>query len=291
MLKRKLSTLLVCLALLSVPAAVIGKKGEGEKSTNSADAVVSTGRSEFGTPVEVTVAGVAEPSGVTWHRALGRLLVIGDEGSLTAVTRAGKKDWTVYGLGDLEDVAVDEGSGLILLLSEQSSKILVFDPQTRKTVGTWKLDRAGLLGREPSENNSGFEGLAVNPGPSKDGKLTLYLTHQAKPAMLVAVRVPLVRGSQTISAQHVQDSFSWKGYSDLTAVTCVPGSSQILVLSEKYDSLLLVDPAGRLNRVFTVGGRQQEGVCFDDEGTLWIADDRAALLRYDGALRKLRPGR
>lgn len=284
--------LVVCLVFGLVAGDCMAAKGKKNKKNDATSEEVNpagkTSSGNLGEPVEVKIPEVSEPSGVAFHKGLGRLLVIGDEGTLTALTLDGKKDWAKFGLGDLEDVAVHEPTGLILLLSEKQSRILVFDPTSKKTIGTWKLDGASLLGQDPEEANKGFEGLAVKDSGSETDDVILFLSHQGKPARVVAVKVPMVRGNQTISRDAVQGCYSLKNYSDLTAVTWVPEIAALLVISENSDRLLVVSEKGALQAELALAGQQQEGVCLDDQGRLWVADDRGDLLRFDGALKVLK---
>jgi hypothetical protein len=61
-----------------------------------------------------------------------------------------------------------------------------------------------------------------------------------------------------------------------------------VVIEDARDRLLLLREDGRPDAEVALPGVQQEGLCFDASGTLWIADDRAGLLRFPNALGVLR---
>jgi sugar lactone lactonase YvrE len=61
----------------------------------------------------------------------------------------------------------------------------------------------------------------------------------------------------------------------------------LLVLSA-HKGIVVLRMDGTSETEFKLGGRQPEGMCLDDEGNLWIAEDRGkALLRFNGALQGL----
>ena len=66
-----------------------------------------------------------------------------------------------------------------------------------------------------------------------------------------------------------------------------PELARFLVISKKGLSLVGLD--GSEGKTMALPGEQPEGVCLDDDGTLWVADDPAgALLKFPGALATLR---
>ena len=62
---------------------------------------------------------------------------------------------------------------------------------------------------------------------------------------------------------------------------------RLLVAAESDDRLLVVSTDGTIEADLPLPGGQQEGLALDDAGSLWVADERSGLLRFDGALRAL----
>ena len=97
--------------------------------------------------------------------------------------------------------------------------------------------------------------------------------------------------SGTIGAGAVRERWRLDGHVDLTAAAFVPTLERLLVISDKNDRLLIVNLDGRVEAEAALPGLQQEGLCLDAEGTLWVADDRAGMLhRLPGALQALERG-
>ncbi len=70
---------------------------------------------------------------------------------------------------------------------------------------------------------------------------------------------------------------------DLTAVTYDPSLNRLFVIADSKDRLVMLGLSGEEEAEIVLPGVQQEGLSFDPQGNLWIADDRAGLLVFRGA--------
>jgi len=237
--------------------------------------------------VAVPKAGVAEPSGITFDAALGHLFVVGDEGTLAELDGQGAFLRATPVRGNLEDVAAHPPSGNLVLLDEAGERLIVWDPRARREAARFRLDPEGLVGKRVGSRN-GFEGLCFRAEAGKPGGGIFYLAHQSGPAMVVALAFDPSGPGRTIGAESVLGRWGLPGQRDLNAVAWVPSLRRLLVLSDSEDALLVVDEEGAVEASLHVPGLQQEGVCLDPAGDLWIADDRGgSVKRYPGALRSI----
>jgi len=233
--------------------------------------------------------GVAEASGIAYHRALDRLFVVGDEGRLAELDPTGRRVRVTVVRGDLEDVAVHTPTGLLLLVTERRARLVVFDPRTFTERTRWHLRRKELLGRKPKSKREGFEGLASRSGGPRPGDGLLLLAHQRHPAMVVTLALDLaLPGGASIGEASVVQRWSFPGETNLAGLTYVPDLDRYLLIDSRQRRLLVLDPGGRVLAAYALPGAQPEGLCLDSRGTLWIADDRAGLLRCPHALAALR---
>jgi uncharacterized protein YjiK len=239
-------------------------------------------------PQRITGFGVQEPSGVVFHPQLGRIFAVGDEGSLAELDASGKKIDSRPFAGNLEDVAVHAPSGDLVLLSEQESELIVYDPKAGREKKRWRMDVTAVLGQAPGKANQGFEGLAFRPERGRPGGGVFYLAHQRTPSMIVGLAFDPAAAGGTLGGGAVVSRWPLADYEDLTAVAYAPSLGRVLVLTDKTDRILVLTENGGVESEVAVPGEQQEGLAVDANGDVWIADDKdKSLLRLPGGLHAL----
>ena len=239
-------------------------------------------------PHPVAVAGLREASGVAWDSRRQRLYVVGDRGTLLEMRTSGEvtNRWPVR--GNLEDVAVHAPSGRLVLLAEKKGELVVFDPAEGRETGRFKLDVDAVAGRTTGGSNQGFEGVSFREEKGRPGGGVFLLVHQRQPARLVAIAFDPLSTPRTLGAADVVGRHGLKKWDDLTAVTWCEPLGRVLVIAERQDRLLVLTPDGQIEGAFPLPGGQQEGLAVLPDGSLWVADDRLGLLRFDGAVGWLR---
>lgn len=276
---RALGRLYVGLQLMTLMG--VGLVGLAALVTLTEPAGTTDGKSAFAAAYRMATPGVAEPSGIAFHPTLEKWFVVGDEGTLAELDAEGRVTRVDAVRGNLEGITVHGPSGALLLLSEQASELIVWDPLAGRELRRIRLDRNGLLGRPAGDANNGFEGLAFQ----EQAGGTLYLVHQRAPAMVVKAAFDLSRVIGTLGADAVTARWPLAGRGDLTDVTWAHELGRLLVLADKKDRLLVLSPDGHVQADFKVPGRQQEGLALGPDGSLWLADDQdKSVLRIDGAL-------
>jgi uncharacterized protein YjiK len=171
----------------------------------------------------------------------------------------------------------------LVLLAEKKGELVIWDPATQTETSRVRLDQTGLLGRAPASPNEGFEGLAFQEEDGRPGGGVFYLVHQRHPARLVELTFDPANPPPTLGAGAVLSRHALRPYEDLTAVTWSEHLRRLLVIAESADRLLIVSRGGGIDAVLALAGGQQEGLALDDAGTLWVADDRLGLLRFEAA--------
>jgi uncharacterized protein YjiK len=243
--------------------------------------------SALGAPVAVSFAGVREASGAAWDASRKRLFVVGDRGTLAEVDPSGTVVARYHPKGNLEDVTVHGPSGHLVLLAEKKGELVVWDPVRGVEAARFTLDVPAVLGREPADRNQGFEGIVFRPDAGRPGGGVFHLVHQRKPARLITLSFDPTGPARTLGAADVLSRHALKPYEDLTAVTWSERLGRLLVVAESDDRLLVVSTDGTIEADLPLPGGQQEGLALDDAGSLWVADERSGLVRFDGAVRAL----
>jgi uncharacterized protein YjiK len=269
-------------ALLCALVALAVAASPRDRKAKSGSTGYETGG--LGEPQRLAEVGAAEPSGVVFHAARGHFFLVGDEGTLVELDGSGRVLHVDRVAGNLEDVAVHTPTGNLMLVSEQDAVLVLFDPSARRELGRWALDEEALLGRKPKDRNQGFEGLAYRSDPRRRGQGVLYLAHQRSPAAIVAIRFDPATSKSPLGADAVASRWVLSGQEDITALTYVSSIDRLLAVTDSKDRLLVVRMDGTVESEVPLAGVQQEGVCLDSKGNLWVADERAGLLRFADAL-------
>jgi uncharacterized protein YjiK len=270
----------VGLVALGGVASLVGTAKKASKTMRGEDVL--------GAAERIAHTGVKEPSGVAFHPGLGHMFVVGDDGTLSELDGAGKNIRTLKVEPQIEDVVYHPPSGGLLLVSEKKAELILFDPVAGKERRRWKMDTAALLqSTVPLEANQGFEGLAFKPDPSRPGGGIIYLSHQRAPAAVIGVAFDTA-SSATIDASAVVSRWIITSYDDLTAISYVPSIDRVIAIADSQDRLIVLGPDGTVENEVPIPGEQQEGLVFDGQGALWIADDKdKSVLKLPGGLAGL----
>jgi uncharacterized protein YjiK len=246
------------------------------------------GEELLGRATRIGQPGVKEPSGIAFHPGLGRLFLVGDEGTLAELDVQGQVLKTTKIEHQIEDVVVHPPTGDLVMISEKTSELILYDPVAHQERKRWRLDVTALLGEEAKEKNQGFEGITFRPEAGRPGGGVFYLTHQRAPAVIVGITLDPAAPIGQIGSEAVVARWTTPGYEDLTAISYVAAWDRFMVIADARERILVLRPDGSQEKRFPLPGEQQEGICFDDDGGLWIADDKdKSVLHIPDALPRM----
>jgi uncharacterized protein YjiK len=277
------SVLLALAASFTLTASVVAKDKGKKKQHPDAAAADAAGQ-------RIVVDGVREPSGIALHPGLHHLFVVGDEGTVGELDASGRTIRVDPVSGNLEDLAFHPPSGMLVLLVENPPSLVVYDPAAHRETRRIALDPTGLLGRAPEGRKAqGFEGLAFRAEAGRPGGGVFYLAHQRSPAMVVAAAFDPLQAA-TVGKDAVVDRWPMERYRHLTAISHDAARDRFLLIADGRLAVLGAD-GKTVAESGTLPAAQPEGVCLDEAGGLWIADDPTGLLRVPGGVAALtRPG-
>ncbi len=265
-------------------AAFAGFLGTARKAAQP----LSRGAEVLGAATRIGQVGVKEPSGIVFHPGTGHLFLVGDEGALAELDIQGQVLRRVSIEQQIEDVTVHPPTGDLVLISEKKGELILWDAVGQSAKKRWTLQVDALLGSPATEKNQGFEGITFRPEAGRPGGGVFYLAHQRAPAMIVGITLDPAAPSGTIGSSSVVARWTTSGYEDLTAISYVPSLDRFLVIADSRERILVLRPDGSQEKRFPLPGEQQEGLTFDDDGGLWIADDKdKSVLRIPDALGRV----
>jgi uncharacterized protein YjiK len=281
--RSKATSVLLALAVSLVPAAGAVAKDKSEKKRHpDAGPGAAGGRT-------IAVEGVREPSGIALHPGIHHLFVVGDEGTVGELDKSGRTIRVDPVAGNLEDLTFHPPSGMLVLLVENPPGLVVYDAAAHKEARRIALDTAGLLGRAPEGGKArGFEGLAFRAEAGRPGGGAFYLAHQRSPATVVAAAFDPLQAA-TVGKDAVVGRWPMDPFRHLTAISYDAGRDRFLLIADGRVAVI-----GKDGKTESQSGMlpmaNPEGLCLDEAGTLWIADDPTGLLRVPEGVAGLASG-
>jgi len=216
-------------------------------------------------PVGKTISNIPEASGISYCEDSDTLVVANDEGSYYEISPEGKIVQKVkLGKHDLEGVVCEdeqfvfavENKGLLLLNRETGKKKkVVIDT-------TYRGKKRNLFSKK-----SGVEGIA------KVGK-TVYLAKQSKKkkhSFIAVIKLTPYPGRVIDLLEHHIADTSGLTYHD----------GYLFMVSDKKDLLIKYDlDKKKIVQKVKLGKGAWEGIAFDNQGYVYLADDDGRVVKY-----------
>ena len=221
-----------------------------------------------------TLIHIPEASGICYAKNTNTLFVANDEGKVFEISTDGKiLRKKRLGNYDLEGVACDSKKGKLYFAVEKSDNILVVNQKNLKVQKEIDIKREyKKIAVLRKDKKNGIEGIAITP----DG---IYISNQStkrypKPDSSVLVRIDSLK-KKKVAIKDIVDH----GYIDIAGL-CFHGGYMYMV-SDTDDLLIKYD----LKNKKTVAEKKlpsfaQEGVAFDDNSNIYIADDDGRIMKY-----------
>jgi len=233
-----------------------------------------------------------EPSGIVYHPFRKTLFVVSDEGEVEEISTDGLRLSRAKVAGDLEDVTVHPGTGLLYIIVEGADIILEFDPAEMKVSRRFPIDRQyegnpEFLQKQKTEHDNGVEGLTFVPNSKHPEGGTFYAANQWDPPAILEIEVPLNSAEQKQAAARIIRVVPFK--IDDPATICFDAARRVFCVVSDADNIYVeINLDGTLVAEYAFPGDNQEGITWDEEGYLYIAQDSGGILKVRD-LRKL-PG-
>ena len=217
------------------------------------------------------IANIPEASGICYSKTLGSLFVANDEGTVFEINKNGKTVRKVYiGDYDLEGIVCDDRNQQLLFAVEGKDSILIIDQISLDKKNIISINRK-FQGKKilKKDKSHGLEGITI------DDKGNIYLVNQSYDFLPKKDPSLMLRVNQKGEILELYDI----GFTDMAGITFHNGL--FYIVSDDEDLLIIYDL--NIKKVIeTIGlnsARAQEGICFDNEGAMYTADDEGFVLK------------
>jgi uncharacterized protein YjiK len=224
-----------------------------------------------------------EPSGIIYYPQRQTLFVVSDEGEIAEIKKDGTPvaNWKIR--GDLESITLDPRTGLLYVGIEEEDIILEFDPVKGEIIRRFPIEREfrgdpNFLQKHDDKYDNGIESLAFVPDSRHPEGGTFYVGNQWDPPMIMEVEVPLLSSRAEEAKARIIRVLPFK-MDDPAAMYYDPETGLLNVVSDADNIFVEITLDGRLVREYAFLGDSQEGITRDDEGHLYIAQDRGGILK------------
>lgn len=232
-------------------------------------------------------ANLIEPSGLVFHPIRKTLFAVGDQGDICEFATDGRvlRKKRIQP-ADLEGLAVNPATGLLYVASEGRDRILEVDPETLRILRLYTIERTFRGKTVMDIAGNGIEGIAFVPNAAHPEGGTFFVANQSfdmncphDPSALFEVEAPLTSCPDQDATIPILRFFSI-GYPDLSSVSFNPEDQTLIVVSDMSNMIVQVSLEGTVLSESACPGRDQEGLAFDDNGNLYIAQDSGGIVKF-----------
>ena len=225
---------------------------------------------------------IPEPSGLSFHFERKTIFVVSDEGELFEITTDGfpVKKWTVP--GDLEALTINQATGLLYIVVEGDDVILEFDPEAERIIRRFPINRefqgkSNFLEKTDGFDN-GVECIAFVPRESHQEGGTFYIGNQWDPSCIAELLVPIRTGGSLPAEAKILRVLPFK-IDDPSAMCYDPVTGCLNIVSDADNILVELTLDGRLVAEYAFLANDQEGITWDTEKNLYIAQDKGGIIK------------
>jgi uncharacterized protein YjiK len=224
-----------------------------------------------------------EPSGICYHARRNTLFVVGDEGDVAEIKKDGTPVAHCIVKGDLEGITLVPENGLLYIVVEGEDVILEFDPERREILRRFPMNREfqgdpNFLQKQTDRYDNGIESIAFVPNPEHPEGGTFYVGNQWDPSVIMEVLLPL-KSSRAAEAEAKIIRVLPFRMDDPAAMYYDPVTKRLNIVSDADNVLVEVTLDGKMVKQYAFLGNEQEGLCRDDEGYLYIAQDTGGIIK------------
>ena len=222
---------------------------------------------------EKVIAEIPEASGIIYSQKSNTLFVVNDEGTIYELSLKGKiKREKKIGSYDLEAITIDEKNSILLLANEKKDEILLLKKDDFSLIKKIKIKGKYKGKKIVKKGKDGIEGLALY-------KNKIYASNQSKKAYPKEDSSVIVildyKDKKKLKIKDIIDH----GYKDVAGLCFY--KNFLYFVSDKSNLLVKYNiNKNKMIKEYKLSKKYaQEGITFDKEGNLYIADDNGKILK------------
>ena len=224
-----------------------------------------------------------EPRGICYHARRNTLFVVSDEGEVAEIKKDGTPVANYIVKGDLEGITVVPETGLLYIAVEGVDVILEFDPERGEVLRRFPINREfkgdpNFLQKKVDEYDNGIESLAFVTNPEHPEGGTFYVGNQWDPPVIMEVLVPLKSTRAAEAEAKIIRVLPFR-MDDPADMYYDPLTGLLNIVDDADNIFVEITLDGKLVRQYAFLGDNQEGLCRDDEGYLYIAQDTGGIIK------------
>jgi uncharacterized protein YjiK len=226
---------------------------------------------------------ILEPSGICFHPQRKTLFVVSDEGFVAEINKDGSPvaNWEIK--GDLEGITLDPKTGLLYIAVEGDDVILEFDRDLGEVKRRFPINREfrgdpNFLQKQTESFDNGIESIVFVPDDNHPEGGTFYVGNQWDPPVIMEVLVPLRSSRKPEAEARIIRVLPFK-MDDPAGMDYDFQKKRLNVVSDSDNILVEITLDGKLIKEYAFLGDNQEGICRDDEGYLYIAQDSGGVIK------------
>jgi len=274
----KIPAALITMLLLAAAHVQPGQATDAEEGL----AVPKTAKLPYDNVGRIEKTAIAEPSGIVYHPGRRTLFVVGDEGHVTEIGLDGRLVQAKHlRYADLEGITCNPETGLLYVAVEGDEQILEVDPATLDITRPFDLPRTWHGDTVLASGGQGIE--AITFVPAQGGGGTFYVANQGPKRKskddgpgLAEFALPLEGAS---GGEAIMLRWFPMEEPDLAGLAYDPREDRLFVVSDRENLLMVVSREGKIIERYHLPGEDQEGIAFDNEGNLYIAQDSGGILK------------
>ena len=237
---------------------------------------------------EFELADLKEPSGIIFNPLTKTLFVVGDKGHLYEVRCDGSLLRGERILkADFEGITCNPMTGILYIAVEGEEDILEVEPKDFTVKRKFDIEQNFQGDKVLRPGGDGIEGITFIPDNNHPEGGTFYITNQGDKddesddlSAIMEIYLPLKSSFEKVNNGKIIRYFT-PSVTDMSGLYYNPVRKILYVISDDNDLFIEFTKDLEFLDGYGLPGEKQEGITFDNDGFLYIAQDSGGILKFE----------